>query len=611
MNLACNHAACKSCIENRKKRFGEQAALLQCSGIKTDVLDGLPVSSYTDTEKEALRDLLDVARWAKKHLGITLRHYQELMAKCTALRKVTRIGRQAGKSETLAIFSLHYAFTHRDKKVLIVAPQESQIKLIFERFEKWRGLSSDIENSVYRYVRDPYTLILRNGSQILGMTAGTKSGMGASNIRGQSADVVVLDEADYLSTDDINTIMMVLNKTDETEDYSKVLWASSTPTGSHKHFYKWCHNEKFKEFHYRSQDSPTWGPDMESLFLDTYGTKESAEWLHEVEADFGEQIQGVYPHVWVDRAKTNAFSFFGEKGAWDYGSQIPRAGCLYVIGVDWNSAKNGVQIVVVEYSSDLVNQEDFNNGIRGRFRIAYRESVGDIEYSQTKAVNRIIELNYMWNPRFIYVDQGFGYQQVEDLRRYGHKHPESRIIAKLKPIDMASMAEVRDPASKQIVKKHMKPFMVNNSRMFFEKNLIVLNRTDKELEKQFRDYIIDHTTVEGRPVYAKGNDHVLDAFNLALLAYTMEFTDLGRPIYATNMRIAGKFGEKPTLTPEEFPEENPDGSIKVIDNTAKKPIITAPRDIPRDGQGWFKQHALWKSGKYKSQKHNRPTKRTI
>jgi hypothetical protein len=606
------HPACKACIEARKKKFGEAYSSLQCSGIKEDVLDGLPVSEYSEPEKEHLRDLLDVARWAKKQLGMTLRPYQELMAKCTALRKVSRCGRQIGKSETLAIATLHYAFTHSDKKVLFIAPQEAQIKLIFERFEKWRSKSTEINDSVLSFVKDPYTLKFRNGTQILGMTAGTKSGMGASNIRGQSADVVILDEADYLSPEDINTIMMILKKTDEAEDYSKTLWSSSTPTGAHGFFYKWCNSERFKEFHFRSQDAPTWGPEEESFFLDIYGSKDTADWLHEVEADFGEQVQGVYPHAWVDRARELAERFFGTGGRWDYSKQLPRAGCIYVMGVDWNSARNGVQIVIIEYDTSLVTEEDFALGIKGRFRVVYRESVGDIEYVQTAAVNRIIELNYMWNPRHIYVDQGFGYQQVEDLRRHGHKKPESKLLTKVVPRDMGSMLEVRDPHTKQPVKKHMKPFMVNNSRMFFEKNLIVLNKGDKELEKQLRDYIIDHTTVDGRPVYAKGNDHVLDAFNLAILAYTMEFTDLGRPIYATNMRIAGRFGEKTHLTPSEFPEENPDGSTKVIDKTASKnsPIV-APRDIPVDSRTWFNRHVVWNKGKYSTQKFNRPTKRAI
>jgi hypothetical protein len=78
------------------------------------------------------------------------------------------------------------------------------------------------------------------------------------------------------------------------------------------------------------------------------------------------------------------------------------------------------------------------------------------------------------------------------------------------------------------------------------------------------------------------------------------------------MRIAGKFGEKPKLTPDEFPEENPDGSTKVVDKTLKKssPIV-APRDIPRDNRTWFNQHTLWRMGKYSTQKNNRPMKRVI
>ena len=150
--------------------------------------------------------------------------------------------------------------------------------------------------------------------------------------------------------------------------------------------------------------------------------------------------------------------------------------------------------------------------------------------------------------------------------------------------------------------------MVGNCVTFFEKNLILLNRADKDFEKQLRDYTVARRSRDGRPVYSEGNDHVLDAFNLAMLAYTLEFTDLGRPVYTATVRMAGKWGEART-TPEQA-LENPEYMGKITHKEKRSPI-TSPRDIPLNAMDYAKTMRFWQRGTYRTNKHSPLLRRDI
>ena len=605
------HPACVKCIAERQAKYGAEYARLECSGIKEDVTEGIDFTMYPEAEREqtrqALRTVLDPILWGASEFNLEIRDYQELMVKCTATRKMSRTGRRVGKTHAMALHMLHKAYTTENFKILVIAPVELQVKEIFDLFDSWANISSNLRDSIDKRINNPFTLKLKNGSRIMGLTAGTKAGQGALTVRGQEADALYLDEADYLAPEDIGTLFVLLQQTKAGDRDTKYLWASSTPTGKHQHFYDWAHNPRFKEFHYPSWANPLWSSKMEEEFREIYG--QGVQWDHEVAAEWGEEMEGVFAHEYIDRAIALSDLLLGNNGKWEYTKQAPKAGCIYTIGVDWNTSKNGVQIVVSEYDPALVTNEDIVGGIRGRFRIATRVSVDAKEFTQSKAVEKIIELNRLWDPKAIYVDQGFGTTQIEDLRRWGNANPDSQILARLKPIDFSTTQEVHDPVTKQIIKKPMKPFMVGNSVNFFEKNVILLNRADKDFEKQLRDYTVARRSRDGRPVYSEGNDHVLDAFNLCMLAYTLEFTDLGRPIYTSTVRMAGKWGEKKP-TPEEA-LENPEYMGKIQSKAKKNSPITQPRDIPLNPLEYAKNMRFWQRGTYKSNKYNKPLGRDI
>ena len=74
----------------------------------------------------------DAVVWAKQFLQADLRVYQILILRDPSLRKVLRAGRRLGKTFSLAIQLLHYSYTHKDGRSLVIAPMKTQVELIYQ-----------------------------------------------------------------------------------------------------------------------------------------------------------------------------------------------------------------------------------------------------------------------------------------------------------------------------------------------------------------------------------------------------------------------------------------------------------------------------------------------
>ncbi|MGI0060790.1 MAG: hypothetical protein ACREBJ_13600, partial [Nitrosotalea sp.] len=167
----------------------------------------------------------------------------------------------------------------------------------------------------------------------------------------------------------------------------------------------------------------------------------------------------------------------------------------------------------------------------------------------------------------IYVDQGYGEGQIEELRRFGTMHPETGLLNKLKPIDFGSSIEIRDPKTKAPIKKHMKPYAINTAVTMFEKEMVILNNADRDLEKQIRDFSVERVSQDGRPIYSQGNDHALIAYCLCLLAFNIEYSDLGHPAYTSKMAAGVEWGKNHGKTLTDLTE---DQKIKIVEEQARK-----------------------------------------
>lgn len=83
-----------------------------------------------------------------------------------------------------------------------------------------------------------------------------------------------------------------------------------------------------------------------------------------------------------------------------------------------------------------------------------------------------------------------------------------------------------DPITKEMDRKPLKPFMVNQLTLAFERDRMILSPYDDVLKKQLTDYEVEKITEAGIPKYTSENEHFVDALGLAYLAMVLEFKDL-------------------------------------------------------------------------------------
>lgn len=553
LNILQCHNDCKLCVlsykQKHKLKKGDTFDIV-CNGIPKNYVNKAATAQLQSPFDAEI--LLDPVKWAaevldwhcldpdgaiwkrknpEEYYSLTERYpgrpskyhrpYQATMLRCTAKRKVFRIGRQAGKTETLIISMLFHLFVNDNFKIVLITPYQSQIDLIFKRVEELIQSNPALQNSVKRSVKAPqYTIELYNGSQIKGFTAGTKSGGGAGAARGQSANMLVFDEADYLNPDDMDAAMSII-----TNFPDATVWMSSTPSGKREKFYEACLSRDWKEYHYASSVNPNWNDELEKLFR-TQLTK--IGYTHEVEAEFGSQEEGVFQVSYVEAAQAE----------YTYEQMKPSHEWMYSIGVDWNSIKYGTTICVTGF-----------NPTQNKFMVVERAVVQRAGWTQLEACQKIVELNRKWKPFAIYVDKGYGATQIEVLHKFGYdarvdpergkNHVDSRLPQIVKSFDFGGTIETRDPFTKQKIKKPAKGFLVENTVRRFEAGDIFYPKSDTILTNELLNYIVKNVTQAGHMVYGVNNeaigDHNLDAFMLSLVGFTLEKTPFGNP--ARNERI--------------------------------------------------------------------------
>ena len=96
--------------------------------------------------------------------------YQILILRDPSLRKVLRAGRRLGKTFSLAIQLLHYSYTHKDGRSLVIAPMKTQVELIYQEILRISAKNEVVTNSITRMEQESKQEIMRLQSTITGLT---------------------------------------------------------------------------------------------------------------------------------------------------------------------------------------------------------------------------------------------------------------------------------------------------------------------------------------------------------------------------------------------------------------------------------------------------------
>lgn len=335
------------------------------------------------------------------------------------------------------------------------------------------------------------------------------------------------------------------------------LMIASTPTGRRGAFYKICTQMNFnmdkdvqpvntkelgyvydtrkydrqdaegwKEFHIPSMANPEWSPAMERELKIQFS---EVAYEHEVLAEFGTETIGVFNKDFVDEAASKGY-VYEERAV----SDAPIA-----IGVDWDKFGATTNIVVLKY--DAYDQRrsrpeigEIDNGF-GRFKVINRIEIPKSDMQYDVAVRTIMKLDQAYRPFAIYADRGAGEYQLEILRK--------SLGEKVKGVFYGSSKAVRDPLTKVIEKKPLKPFLINQTTLLLERGQIrIPERTyDEVIHRQMTNFqVVSVSQKTQEPTYTNVDEHSLDAMIFALYAFYEDYPELMNTVF--NIEVNRKAG---------------------------------------------------------------------
>ena len=571
-------------VELNDSQCDEMVKLLLHLDKQLDKRLGYVMTQFNMSKSQALEYIVtdNPILWAKVYLDWEARDYQfAIVTEGKKSKKlVLRLGRRLGKTDSMCVLILWFAYTQYNKgpnnqyDVIIATPYETQIDLIFKRLHQLVENSPLLMSVLSRDVHHNMCFSI-NGvtSNILGLTAGANNSSGGANSsRGQRADLLVLDECDYIGSNQITNILNIRN---EAPERIRLLCAS-TPSGKHEEYYRWCQdaskkyfpteedikNNQFSGYQITEKaigEGNGWtevyapsnvnkellkiNPDTLQTYLEDIREELSEmRYAQEVMAEFGEEELGVYQKKFIQAAIAE-----GERLKYEYitkWSKEDREAYLRrtqgqnirMLGVDWDKYSAATNMVCVEF--DRFHQ-DTEGRIIPLFKVLFRIEIARAEFTYVNAMNKIIELNEEYKFDWIAIDRGYGEVQLEMLHKYGNEHPETGLADKVVGYQFSQKIEVTDPYTRKKDQKHLKPFMVNNSVNIFEKCKIVLDPKDKAFIGQLEEYRVISISAAGLPVYTDENEHAIDSMNLALLIFEQKYGALLKKVLSIKTVFIG------------------------------------------------------------------------
>jgi hypothetical protein len=594
------HRTCVNCQLRQLSKYGENK--IKCNFIAK----GLPKGSMSKAKqiatqsgiplKRAIQIMLatiDPVAWAELMFGFedsdkewNIRGYQKEQIRCTANRTVVREGRRSGKTFAMALKILYYVFNLQLNKgrdssgkliksgpnIMIVTPYQAQVANIFTEIESLLKRNQELTSSCTTdsggslYVKTPFFRMefeLAGGAKakISGFVSGTgvkQDGSGGGVMRGQSADIVYLDEMDMIPEEVLEAVVtpILLTRPDT------IMLSTSTPIGEKGKFYDWCTNRpEYKEDYYPSTVLPHWDQIKEELEAESTKDGFTAEYM----AAFPDNVDGVFKMSWIKKARLE----------YDYSQMVDPiylrnitgisdpSNMIKSIGIDWN--KNaGTEFYVLGYSAS-----------KGCWITLEAVNVPASEYSAKKWAAELIRLNYKWKPDHIYADEGYGHTIIEDLKLHSYKirskksknqmDKQTALIAdRLVSFNFSRSIKLKSPIDGQTIVKSGKHYLVENIIRAMEDNKFYYSINDESFTKQLQNYtIVRRQPNTGKAVYGMEKksigDHRLDAAMLALAALTLEESVYakGKIPYSTPGLVTRKHAENASFSsPHEDTREN-------------------------------------------------------
>jgi hypothetical protein len=313
--------------------------------------------------------------------------YQEKLLNDNSERIIACMGRQTGKTTTIATKAIHYAFTHPKTTTLIVSPTLRQSMIMFDKILSFTQNNPFLKKSVSRKTR---TLIkLTTGSQIIALPCSEHM------LRGYTANLAICDEASFIPESIITEIIYPMIST--TKGTTILL---STPWDKNHFFYKAFLNPTYSAHKIPSTENPLIPPEFLEEMKQTM-TQEA--FMREYQAEFTEAATSYFQQELIRRCIEKA----QELNLEPYASleQTILQGDYYA-GLDLGKLQDHSVLVVVQKTQD-------------HLKVVYTHQF-PLQMPYTEIINTLIAADHKFQFKKLLADQtGIGEPILESLQDEG------------------------------------------------------------------------------------------------------------------------------------------------------------------------------------------------
>ncbi len=490
------------------------------------------MARLTAKEKKLVETLRDPVLWGQAYLrnrdGAAREYWPHQIddLRCPERNIIHLDGRDCGKSISISTDALHYSFITTGGQGLIAAPHQGQLDTIIEEVEFQLDHNPDLMNSIAmskygkpKITRKPYfRLEFTNGAILYFRPAGAYG----DAFRSLHVERVWVDEGAWLSERAWKALRQCLKAKGRLRIYS-------TPNGlRNTTYYRLTMSEQFKTFRWPSWLNPNWNKEREDELLEFYGGRDSSGWQHEVAGEHGKPSYGAFNVEQFNLCRQEVLEFQkvvitdselrdcdSEEASHDRLEMLlnltPQTG-MFWLGGDLGYTNDPTELVIFQ---------EMEVGERKVLKMILRIHMEHVSYPHIAQTVGLLERYFTFTG--IGMDNGGnGLAVVQELLTLD-KYKELQLEGRLKGYDFGGMTKLAVRDGKEI-KKRTKELMTSLISGTMQKKQLIFPVDDQELEDEFTTHT--YTLRDGKIIYSKGNDHIIDAVRCAMLIREEESLDL-------------------------------------------------------------------------------------
>jgi phage terminase large subunit-like protein len=349
------------------------------------------------SDQEALKRLATEPNlFAELLLNFKPFKYQEELLNDKSPRIVACMGRQTGKTTTIATKALHFAFTNPNTTTLIVSPSMRQSMIMFDKILNFTYATSLLKNSVVRKTR---TIIqFTNGSNIIALPCSEHM------LRGYTANLAICDEASFIPETLITEIIYPMIST--TKGTTVLL---STPWDKNHFFYKAFLNPAYSAHKIPSTQNPLIAPEF---LAEMQQTMTEDAYKREYEAEFTEAATSYFQQELIrkciEKAQQLQIEPYANLEQWIQNGQ-------YFAGLDLGKLQDNSVLAVIRKEND---------GLKLVYLYQF-----PLQMPYTEVINTLVAANEKFHFQKLLIDQtGVGEPILENLKEQGITRTEGQTL---------------------------------------------------------------------------------------------------------------------------------------------------------------------------------------